>query len=336
MADAVGDPLVLSGNAAPAGLAANPVKDASWQADEEWAAQQVAAHPEFQAYLNANYGDLAWATSDPGVLRVLQSAVVNNWNQGEIDAAMYATPWWQKYSAGQKAWQQQIGTDPASAAQAIAQQSALITEQAQSMGVTLTPDQLNSMATRSASMRYTTEQITEELKAAYQSPAAGGSPIGTAAEMQAAVRQSAGAYLTPSSDNMVNWWTSAAIKGGQNTAQMQAELNNYLGKQAAQRFPWMASAISMGMTPKDYLAPYTQQAATTLAISPDSIDWTDPKWTGALLQNHPDGTVSPFSADQFNKNLMQNPQYGYSKTAGAIKSAYDTVQTIQQTFGATK
>jgi len=292
--------------------------------------------PAFQQAINANVGDIAWMLKIPELQSIVLGAAANGWGQGIIDNMIAKTQWWQTNGTSVRLFNQTQAQDPASAANTVAAQRAQVLTIAQGLGVNLTPDQLTSIATKSAMFQFNQEQMTQEIRGYYQVTPPGGSPTGQAADMQTAVRQSAGNYLMPSSDNMVNWWTAAAVRGGQTPQQMQEELNNYLGKQAAQRFPWMATAISMGMTPKDYLSPYTQQAATTLAISPDSIDWTDPKWTGALLHNNPDGTVTPVNSDQFNKNLMQNPQYGYSKTQGAIDQAYAAVKTIQNTFGATK
>ena len=113
-------------------------------------------------------------------------------------------------------------------------------------------------------------------------------------------------------------------------------MSNFYGQTAAQRFPWMKTAIASGMTPKDYLAPYTSQAAKTLSVAPDSINWADPKWQGALLQTDNTGAQVPKNADQFNKALMQDPQFGYSKTQGAIDQAYAVAQQITTAFGKVK
>jgi hypothetical protein len=319
----------------PSGLA-QAAPDASPQDAEAQAIAEYNSNPALKAYIQNNFGYVSWMLNNPELLGVIAAAAVNGWDQARVDGALFQTQWWTQNGSAVRNFQQMQSTDPASAAQEVAAQKATIQTQAQTLGVQLTDDQLTNLATQSATFQWNGDQIMQALRSAYTSPTAGQAPLGTAADMQAAVRQSAGQYLMPSSENMVNFWTTAAIQKGQSTQQMQEELNNYLGQQATQRFPWMSTAISMGMTPQQYLDPYTQQAAKTLAISPDSIDWSDPKWAGALLTTNPDGTQVPKNSDQFNKTLMQNPTFGYSKTAGAIDQAYSTVRTLEQTFGATK
>ena len=97
----------------------------------------------------------------------------------------------------------------------------------------------------------------------------------------------------------------------------------------------MKTAIDQGMTPQQWLQPYTAQAQKTLSLS-GTVDWTDPKYQAALLTTNPDGTKTPVNTDQFNKNLMQNPAFGFSKTQGAIDQAYSLVNQIEQSFGAVK
>jgi hypothetical protein len=187
--------------------------------------------------------------------------------------------------------------------------------------------------------QWNSSQIDLAIRSDFSMPTAdpmGAAATGDAASMVQTIKNVAGQYLQNASDAMITWWTTDAVKSGQTNAQLQSELQTFFGQQAAQRFPWMATAISRGMTPQDYLSPYTQQAAKTLAIPPDSIDWSDPKWTGALLQTGKDGTQVPVNSDQFNKNLMQNPAFGYSKTQGAIDQAEAVSSQILQTFGAVK
>jgi hypothetical protein len=307
------------------------------QAQEAYAEQQWASNPAVEQYLNQNYPDLAWAMNIPDLKTVLISAAVNGWDQGKINAALFATPWWQQNGALAASFIEQQQTDPAQAAQTIAGNKAQLLSYAQSMGVQLTDSQLTNLATSASMFQWNQEQMTQALRAKYQAPGPGGATLGDAATMQQNIKTVAGNYLVNADANMINWWTTAGIKGGQTPDQVTAELSNYLGQQAAQRFPWMKDAISKGMTPKDYLSPYTTQAANTLSISPDQINWTDPKWQAALLGS-PDaaGNTNPVNVDQFNKNLMKNPVFGFSKTQNAINQAYSVAKTLETTFGAIK
>lgn len=309
--------------------------DATPQQAEQQAMQEYATSPQLQQYIQQNYGYAQWILQDPELMSVLAAAAVNGWGQARIMGALQQTNWWKQYGAAAGQFYALQQTDPASAAAAVSTQRATILTTAQDLGVNLSDSQLTDLATQSAMFQWNSDQINQAVRDLYQQPNPQTSvPVGQAGQMQQVVQSVAGQYLTNASQNMIHWWTTNAMHGGQSPAELQSALQNYLGNQAKVRFPWMKSAIEQGMTPQQFLDPYTQQAAKTLSISPDSIDWTQPKWQGALLQTNPDGTQTPLNTDQFNKVLMQNPIFGYAKTQGAIDQAYTTARTIQQTFGA--
>jgi hypothetical protein len=300
---------------------------------EAWAMNQYNSNPAIQQYFANNYPDLAWMMQNPELKQILISGSINGWGQGLVDGALQSTQWWQQNGSTVRDWQQKQQQDPASAAQTVAQNKAIAVAAAQQIGVSLTESQLNSLANNASMFQWNQQQIDQNIRGMYQT----GSPVGgDAASIQGALQNVAGNYLTNADTNTINWWTTVGVQNGQSSSQIASEYQNYLQTQAEQRFPWMKSAIQQGMTPKQYLDPYTQQAAKTLSISADSIDWTDPKWQGALLQTQPDGSQAPANADEFNKKLMQDPQFQYSKTQGAIDQAYSVAKTLESTFGAIK
>lgn len=303
---------------------------------EAAAMNQWNSDPNLQAYVRNSYGYTSWMLGNPELLPILVAAAVNGWDQGRVDGALQETNWWKTNGTAVRQFQQLQGTDPASAAAQVGIMRNTILSQAEGLGVQLSDDQINNLATQATQFQWDSATIDQELRGSYSAPGAGGTNSGGAAEIEAAIRNVGGQYLNPMSQDAINYLTTAAVHSGQDATAATAELQNNLGKQAALRFPWMAQAINSGMTPKQFLDPYTQQAAKTLSISPDSIDWTSPKWQGALLQTSPDGSSVPVNSDQFNKNLMQNDSFGYSKTQPAIDQAYSTIHTLAQTFGATK
>jgi hypothetical protein len=209
-----------------------------------------------------------------------------------------------------------------------------------SLGVNMTDSQFTQLATQAATFQWNQAQINQAVRASYAGTggiASTTNNIGDAATMQADYLNLAGQYIQTTDPAQMNQWIQNAIRGGQNPDQFKASLSNIMAQQSIQMYPWMATAIKQGITPQQYLQPYTQVAASTLGISGSSINWADPKWQGALLQTDPKtGTQTPLNSDQFNKNLMQNPSFGYQHTQNAINQAYSTVNTIEQTFGAVK
>ena len=297
------------------------------------AAAEYAANPALQNYINQTYGYVTWMMDIPELRNILITAAVDNWDGGRVTGALNKTDWWKNNGQAARDFQQKAGTDPATVKEMLDQSRAGIQEKAASLGVQLTDDQLSQLALNSATYQWNADQIDINVRKMYDMQTTQGPAIGDAAAMEGVIKQAGAAWLQPMDANAVKFWTDSAMSKGQTSAQLKDDMNVVFGQQAAQRYPWMKAAIDSGMTAQDYLSPYTSQAAKTLSISPDSITWSDPKWMGALLQQNPDGTSAPVNADQFNKNLMKDAQFGYQHTQGAIDQAFATAKTIEQTFG---
>ena len=293
------------------------------------------SHPEMQAYVKSAFGADAWALDDPELKSVFVAAAANSWSSTVFNAAIGQTGWWRTNGAAVKNWQEKVGSDPGTAAQEVASAKASILAQSQALGVQLSDSDLTDMATNTAKFGWTASQQTQAIRGAFKG-STNGIYTGDAASIAETVKQMAGQYLQSSDQGVVDFWTKSAFAKGQTGAEMQNDMAQVFSKQAEQQFPWMKTALSQGITPKAYLAPYTSAAQTTLAASPDAIDWTAPKWQGALLQRNTDGSSAPKNIDDFNKTLMKDNQFGYSKTQNAINQAYATAQSIEQTFGKVK
>ena len=290
-----------------------------------------------QDYINNTYGYATWMMNIPELAQILVTAAVDNWDGGRVTGALNKTQWWQQNGQAARQFLQTQGTDPATIKEQLNAASATIQEKAASLGVQLDAGQLQSLALQSATYQWNADQIDLNVRQMYDTQKTQGPAFGDAAAMDSTIKQVGAAWLQPMDANAVKFWTDAAMSKAQTPSQLQQDMNAAFSQQAVQRFPWMKSAIERGMTAQDFLSPYTSQAAKTLSIAPDAIDWSQPKWMGALLQTDPKtGETTPLNSDQFNKKLMQDPQFNYQNTQGAIDQAFATAQTIEQTFGKVK
>jgi hypothetical protein len=283
-------------------------------------------------------GSVAWMMdgSTPELASIVETAAADQWTSSQIASALQQTQWWKTNGDAVKQFQQTQATDPGQAQALVAASKADVQAYATSIGVSLTDSQATGIATQSATFQWNTSQMQAAVKGMYQAPAAGGTNVGGAADIQSAIQTTAGNYLQTANTDAINWWVGNAVKAGDSAQQASEIYGQYLANQTKQLYPWMSTAIDQGLTPKDYLSPYTTMAANTLGVSPDSVNWSDPKWTAALLQTNPTtGLQVPVNTDQFNKNLMQNPTFGYSKTQNAINQAYTVSKQLEQTFGKT-
>ena len=123
------------------------------------------------------------------------------------------------------------------------------------------------------------------------------------------------------------------VKGAIGPNGTEEAFTAYAKQQAQLNFPWMTQAIQNGATVKGYLSQYTGNIASTLGISPESINWSDPKWKAVVAKVGPDGVAVPQTLDQALTTVKTDPYFGYDKTPTAKNDAYDTLNGIGQMFG---
>jgi hypothetical protein len=327
--DSNGLPEVPSAAGGTSPLVPNLPPNATLAQQEAAAMQEYNSDPALQAYITQTYGYIgAYLLQIPELLPILVSAGLENWDQAQFDGAIVQTQWWQSTSQAQRNFQEIQATDPGEAEQQVSQMQDTILSSAQSLGVTVPPDQLKNLAQMAVTFGWSADVITQTLRAGGGSSAPSTS-FGASATFADQAAQLAGEYNIHVSPAQMQAYVDQSVKGTLTADGLQQEFM----KQAEQQNPWMASSIAMGVTPSQYLSSYASAAGTTLGIDPSDVNWTDPKWNQALLQTGPNGEQTPVSIGQFQQNLMKNPIYGYQNTQGARDQAFSTAQTILQTFG---
>lgn len=304
-----------------------PGESLNQEMDTFW--QQYQSNPALQQFVQQNYGYLSWMLNIPELSKILVSAALGQWYQGKVSGAVSSTQWFKTASQTMRDWDTLQSTDPATAAQRIEATKWQIWQISQQSGIGLSPDQVTSLASSANMFGWDTTTLNQVVRQQYATATNTSDQMGESATFTDQAKQIAGDYLVPMSDSAINQWAQRAVKGQTNTD----GLADYLRQQAAVLYPWMKPALDQGMTAKDYLEPYRQAAAKTLAVAPDSIDWTNPKWMGALTAQASDGTQGIKNLDQFARTLRTDPQYGYSNTQDAMNQAYTTVKTLETSMG---
>jgi hypothetical protein len=143
------------------------------------------------------------------------------------------------------------------------------------------------------------------------------------------LKEQAGQYYVPMSDQALQGWTQKII-GGQITAD---SFSAYLKEQAKSLFPGLANAIDQGITVQHYTDPYRQIAAQTLELNPDSVDFSSPKFSPALYQKDAKtGANTSMTLSDFGTYLRGLPDY--AKTNQANQQVADFGSSLLNTFGA--
>jgi hypothetical protein len=102
----------------------------------------------------ATFKNESWIASDPEVRAILIAGIYNGWahNKALFDSVFQATKWYKTTAPSLRLWQENFANDPAAAKNAIGQAAARVTNIAATLGVQLTPQQLNSIATQAAQL----------------------------------------------------------------------------------------------------------------------------------------------------------------------------------------
>ena len=319
-----------SGSALPTGYTEPSFSPTEAIGDEEntfW--QQYQSNPALQQFVQQNYGYLSWMLQIPELAKILVSAALGQWDQGKVSGAVSGTQWYKTASQTMRDWQTLQSTDPATAAQRLDATKWQIWQDSQQSGIALQPDQVTSLATSANMFGWDTTTLNQIIRNQYATAANTSDQMGESASFTNQAKQLAGQFLVPMSDQTIQDWAIRAVKGQTNVD----GLTDYLRQQAGTLYTWAQPALQQGMTMTDYLNPYREAAAKTLAVSPDQIDWLNPKYMGALTAQAQDGTAGIKNMDQFVRTLKTDPQYGYQNTQDAMNQAYGLAKTLETSFG---
>lgn len=144
------------------------------------------------------------------------------------------------------------------------------------------------------------------------------------------VRRLAADYGVPLADSTLDTWMNGVLDGKYTTT----DFENYLRQQASSLYPSLANEINRGINVKTFADPYRQLAAQTLGITPEDINFADPKWNAAL--NFDDGKGRrAMTLYEWGRHLRTEEQYGYDRTPEATNKAYEMVDRLGRMFGVT-
>lgn len=282
-----------------------------------------------------DYGYLTAFLKNPAIGPVLAKAAQQGWGANQLLGAFNnkkefpaAYAWWHETAATARAWQAQKRLDPATAQQRLGAMERQVQTLAQStLGYKLDGQRLTQLANHAIALNWSQQDLQHAVGAEFHYNAAQQKYLGAAGQTLNQLKQMSQDYLVPLSDHTLNQWTRGVLEG----VYQPQDFTNYMKTQAESLYPTLKAALDSGKTVRQYLDPYAQLAAQTLEVSPDSINWFDPKWSKALNTTTPDGQRAPMSLSDWTTYLRGLPDY--QATQGATDQAYSFGQKILQTFG---
>lgn len=318
--------------------------------------------PATQTYLEQNFGSIAAWYNNPTIGPVLKAALVAGPKGTALQGQAYvdfihshavdpngnviqdpANSWWNNNAKSIRDAQAQKINDPATYDAGVKGiLDSAVTPIINELGLQLSPESLKKVAEDAYTNGWTsTDQIKAAVQAQYHyDPNAKipGGTLGKTISDMASIASNYGIPLPKDPAQMESFIKGIIAPGNQNPAlggNAEQIFTQYAKEQSKALYPWMSAAIDAGIAPKTYLQPFATNIANTLDISPDQVNWQDPKWQSLLVKTDPGkpGVSTQANMSDVINKIKTDPQYGYDYTNQAKGEAANLAAQIKQMFG---
>lgn len=251
------------------------------------------------------------------------------WSPLKLKREIEKTNWWRNRTESQRMWDQESAFDETSANRKVDAQARGIRQVAAQFGGSLTDEQVTQLATESLRSGWNTTEVLSAVAAEMVKGLGFGGDVRFGI-VGRNVRQTADRFGVPLSQTEADSW-SEKIATGQ---YVQEDFENWVRMQSKGLYPSLAADIDRGMDVDTLSGPYRQMAVQTLGLSPDQVNFADPKWNAAL--NFDDGKGRRMmSLYEWAEHLRRDEQYGYEFTPSARNKAFEVTDRLGRMFGVT-
>jgi hypothetical protein len=264
----------------------------------------------------------------PELTELIKNAVSQKWSNSKFTYELQQTNWYKTTSASTRTWDTNKQLDPASAQQQIDTRSASIREAALNLGVNLDDATIAKLSEDSLRGNWDQQILNNSIGAEASKTSAGMSGLRTGFLGQQ-LKQTASDYGVQLSDQTFNMWVEKVARGEENAKSFQ----QYALNTAKALFPGITTQLDQGLTFQQITDPYKQTAARTLEINPDTIDFTDPKWSKAITFTTDKGEQRPMNSNEWGNYLRSERSLGYEYTNEARSRAYQVTSGLANLFG---
>lgn len=264
----------------------------------------------------------------PELSELIKNAVSQKWSNTKFTYELQQTNWYKTTSASTRTWDTNKQLDPASAQQQIDNRSATIRETALNLGVSLDDATINKLSEDSLRGSWDAQVLNNAIGAEATKTTGGMSQLRTGF-MGQQLKQTAADYGIQLSDQTFNMWVDKIARGQENAKSFQ----QYALNTAKALFPSITAQLDQGLTFQQITDPYKQTAARTLEINPDTIDFTDPKWSKAITFTTDKGEQRPMNSNEWGNYLRSERSLGYEYTNEARSRAYQVTSGLANLFG---
>ena len=292
---------------------------------------------KWKQIIQEEFGSLWNIYNDNAEVRaVIDRSVKEGWfnDTNKMRAALSNTKWWRSTQESERAYLTRKSTDPATLQADIDTRKALIRETAGNEGYSLSDEAITRVAENSLKYNYSQTQVTDAIGSEAVAQATAGGPQGMTELRRGRVgirlRELADNFGYKADDKFYDGWINR-IATGQSE---EAEYEQFIRSQAASYYKSLAPQIERGVDVKTATTMYRQQAAQTLNIDPDTVDWTQDKWNKALNYQDPKtGEYRQMDSWEWNRYLRSLPEW--QETDDAKRMYRNAAFSLAQAFGRT-
>lgn len=291
--------------------------------------------PAVVQWINQNWAEFAWLldpATAPGVAAIIEQAAVTGLSPDQVQAKIEATSWWKTTSVALRQFEQDKFQNPADyqfnvPGSKASQMYAQIAAELANIGVTQAPAEIQALALQALQYGWTTQQIQQALGK--------GANAGNAQQVYQQLGATANSYYQTISPQMEQLWAQQIAGGIRTLPEFQAQM----AQQAAMKWTGYSQQLLNGYTMTQLTDNLRQEAAKTMEVDPNSINFTtDPTYqkvidfapptpTGATqMPQHRVMTLSEM--DQY---LKGTPQWGYTQNARDANASIE--QALAQNLG---
>jgi hypothetical protein len=252
----------------------------------------------------------AFFKSQPELMKLLGSAVSQQWTTDVFTAHLKNTKWWQNNSESARQAQVQAKTDPATYKANIAAAAAQAQDMAVKAGAILSGKQVQQLAKNMVDYQWDEAQIGNFLGqyVGFTDKHVLGGQAGAAAKQ---ITQYAYAQGLQVPEQTVKNNAAYLVRGLTTMQQVQ----DGLLQQAVSTYPGFTQQLQGGATMRDIAQPYIQMTAQDLGLPDTDIDVWHPKVRAALNAADPKGQPAPLDLASYQSVLRSDP--AWRKTQGA-------------------
>lgn len=228
---------------------------------------------------------------------------------------------WRTLTSSQRQEMMLKEQDPATWQAKRDQLASQLASQARRLGVTVDAQSLWSIADQAYTNGWQGDNDRLQSLLLTKGSVTGGGQI---AGYAASVRQKLVRYGLPVNDSQVADWARQIADG----SLAEASLDEMIRNQAKAKYPHLANIIDQGLTPEDFYAPYKSALANELEINPETIDFSDPKWSAVV-----DGgaTGRPMTMTEAARYARSLPEWRTTDRANAKAASLE--RSILSVFG---